>query len=454
MEIAENAGRVAVTSRVVGASTPTASHGADSEGGSRRFTLVLFGTMLLFAVLPSAPILGDVNRISPVPLQAPLALLWLLLEKRHGRVDGRASALVGLIVVSGILTTMLAAENTNAIRTLVGTVFIPVIVFFGLQGVDGFRREQLYRVTAVVLAASAGFQVVNFISVSGLAGLTSAAFVFSRHTDLAFWAEVGGDVLGNPNNASVVYCTGLGVALRNLVLRNGRRSMAFLFIAMTLAGIWVTGSRGAYLTALGLLLWSTLGRRLSGKRLIALLACSGVVLYLVNLWRTRFDQTDSAAQSLETRVGTRWAAVRTLVNDPVGAGAGNTPDAMVEELKAVDFGGSATTGATAHDVFLNFGVALGVLGLTCLLLLLGISLLQVVRREGWAGCVPLVAFIASAEAAGIDVLNSTNPAWAMVLWTIIGLAVTGNQKTATLQGQGKRRSQGELHRQSHRPAVR
>jgi len=381
----------------------------------------LLAAALLFSVLPAAPLTSTLTRLVGVPLQGPLVALWfvgLLVVKRHGR--GLAFALL-MIVVGG--WSALFGGDPMIMRTWLGTVVVPLLLFAGIQALReheiAFARDAI----RLVLFVTVALQVFFYVEQAGIPSIFSPGFVLGHHTDVAFWKQVGGQVLANPTNASVIFCAAFAWAVAERALGNPGR-FSWSFVLFSVLAVWVTGSRGAYLTA-GLVVQAAALFHARSRKRLAFTALAAVAVYAAgSYWLSHFATRAHTAESLNARLETRRAAIPEVIGHPVGHGPGKTADVLHNTFGNVVFLGIDTNGATSHDLFLNWGVCVGWIGLGLLLFALGLGLIR-----GWKGgplgVLPLLAFLLSGESTGIDVLSASNAAWSVVMWVLIGLAWKG-----------------------------
>jgi hypothetical protein len=275
-----------------------------------------------------------------------------------------------------------------------------------------------------VLFATVALGVFAFIRQAGVAAALSPSFAFEHHTDTTFWGIVGSQVLGNPNNASVIYCAAFAWAVAE---RFGapRGRLSWTFLAVSAAAVLSTGSRGAILTA-GLMVLAGIAFQMRrGARLFGFLVAAGTLVFAADYWLQQFDPLHQASsRSLDQRLAARFAALPVVFSTPWGTGAGTTADTLSAPLLGTVFS-DAAVGSTSHDLFINYGVALGWVGFALLLLAVGVAVVRG-KRSGWLGVLPLLGFLVAGESAGIDVLTPTNPAWSVAMWVLIGLAWRGS----------------------------
>lgn len=398
----------------------------ESQLGSP-FTLAsgLFFAAVLWGTIPAAPGLADVSRLVGTPLLGPLVALWFLHVLTH---RGRRKVGGGLLLLAGTLISLGAVNalpgSSEMLRVWIGTLIVPLLLFIGIMKLPEQEMLGVRSATRTVLFVTVALGVFEFVRQAGIGSALSLGFAFAHHTDITFWGIVGSQVLGNPNNASVIYCAAFGWAVAE---RFGapRGRLSWPFLALSAAAVLSTGSRGATLTA-GLIVLAGIAFQVRrGARLFGVLVAAGGLVVAANYWLQQFDPLHQASnRSLDQRLAARLTALPTVFSTPWGTGAGTTADTLSAHLLGIVFS-DAAVGSTSHDLFINYGVALGWLGFGLLLVTVVLAVVRG-RRFGWLGLLPLFGFFAAGESAGIDVLTPTNPAWSVVMWVLIGLAWRGS----------------------------
>jgi hypothetical protein len=383
----------------------------------------LLAVALLFGVLQAAPLISTINGYAGANIAAPLITIWFLgvaVSRGRHRAQGAPllAAALGLVGLLGAFSGL--ALNPLKVWWLV--LLAPLMIFVGLQWVDDRGLLAARRALRAVLIVAAALQCLFYFQAAG-ARMLSAEFNFAHHTDIDWWKQVGGHVLANPNNASVIFCAGFGWAIAEVVM--GRRGpTTILFVVVTALSAWVTASRGAIITVVLLTLLAVGLHR--GSRWLLAVVGAGVVYVLsqsVNWGQDLSFATNNATESVRYRENARLAAIPEVLEHPFGSGVGSVATALHGRLFAV-FLFNDYEGATSHDLFLNWGVAAGWVGLVLLLVALFVAFRRSIRVSGWLPLLPLMGFIIGGESAGVDVLT-TNPAWSVVLWGLTGLAWRG-----------------------------
>lgn len=406
---------------------------------SARPASALFLLVLLCGVLPNAPGVQGLSAVTKTATFVPLAAAWVVLTiLAHWPVDRAAAGRVTSFALVFIALGAVSVIRGNAEASVWwATLVIPALLWVGIQFLD--RKELVAAVASMraVLFLAVVLQVWFYLRFSGVGDMLSPDLVFARHTDVVFWAEAGGRVLGNPNNASVIFCAAFGWALMDFA--RGRRGLgAWAFMGFGALAIFVTGSRGAVLAGVVLVLLTVgLSRRTRWVLwLAAALTLVGVVANGTHIDALSFA-SNGAGDSLQQRFGTRGAALPVVLSSPFGAGVGQAAASIYGDLGAV-FVGSDYRGATSHDLFLNWGLNLGWLGLLGLCAVLVVTFRRGVGRGGWLPMLPLIGFLLAGTTAGIEVLT-TSTQWATVFFVLLGLIWrTASEEPAERE---------ELHRQ-------
>ena len=391
-------------------------------------TDILFGLALLCSVIQFAPGISRLNELSPVPIQGPITLTWLLLVFLS-RPAVRKGVGLGLAISAAGLVS-LGASSPDVLYATVGGLLVPVALFVGLQLVSDEEVLRARTSFRWVLTAVSALQVYYFFRIVGWDSALSISFVIGHHTDVALWAEVGGKVLANPTNASVIYCTAFAWAVMERALGTPSR-FSWAVVSVTGLAVFVTGSRGAYLTVALVLVGAALFHVQSRRRGGLVVAVAAVVVVAGRYWLDTFASTARTGDSLAARLEARQATIPVVLGSPFGSGPGTTADTLRPYLRQVTFLGSDIRGATSHDPFLNWGVSVGLIGLALLVIAIVIALGRAISQSPLLA-MPLLAFLFSAESTGLDILNATNFSWSAVLFVLLGLAWRADSFSKTL----------------------
>lgn len=391
------------------------------DSSRKKFANLVFFLAILCSLLPSAPIVTIFNGLSPIPVQGPLIIGWLLLIPAP-RLAGGPIIFAVAVGLSGMIATAVNEPNSQSWWTYLGALVVPLVVLCGLQALHDEEVRRAGFSVAIAATIAAMLQVFTYAQAAGGLGGFSPSAVLGNHTDVGLWASAGARVLGNPNNASLIYCTAFAFAIRAL-LGGQHRKAAVLGASVSGLAIWVTGSRGAMLTMLLVLIFAvTVGTGRKVRVLPALISGLGA-LWLIMTWLESQQQTAATEQSWAARLETRRAAVESLVEQPWGFGAGRVAEGIAPRLNVTAGFGGDQVGATGHDMFLNWALAIGVVAMVLLLGCLWVALRNQYRAGGVIAALPLLAFVISGQSAGIDLVNSTNPAWSIMFMALLGLAL-------------------------------
>ena len=170
-------------------------------------------------------------------------MLVRFVRGRH-QEGGIGVALASLVVVFSLVST----STPEGFRVWVGGLVVPLLLFAGLQSIDEVELRQARTVVRWTLFAVVSLHVALYGLTAG-SGLVSPSFFFDHHDDLMFWETVGGRLLGNPNNASVIFCTAFAWSVAELAAKQ-HRMLPRSFLAVSALAILSTGSRGAIVTML------------------------------------------------------------------------------------------------------------------------------------------------------------------------------------------------------------
>lgn len=174
------------------------------------------------------------------------------------------------------------------------------------------------------------------------------------------------------------------------------------------------------MTAVALVLVAVgLGRRTRWILFVgALVAVAAVAAYDTHLGALSFA-TDNADTSLQYRYGTRAAAIPVVLGSAFGAGVAQAPNVLYDALYAVFFGKNYV-GSTAHDLFLNWGIDLGWVGLLLLIVALYIAFRRGATAGGWPAVLPLAGFLVVGSSAGMEILTESTQ-WSTTMFVLIAL---------------------------------
>lgn len=397
---------------------------------------VLLGAAVVLCVLPASPLSSAAHSLTGFPVQGVLVAAWVVGAVAAAGWLGGVPLAASLVCVGAF--SAFATTNSDAHQAWAGALVLPLAIFVGIQALDEGGLRGARSALRLALFAAAALQVVYYVQAVGSQTL-SPAFVIRHHTDVGLWESVGERVLANPTNASVIFCTAFAWAVGERAIGNPGR-LSWIFVAASGAAVWVTGSRGAYLVAALIIVAAALFHAKSRRRVVMIAAAAVGVIAAGDYWTDTYAADARMGESVAVRLGTRLAAIPVVLSRPFGYGPGTTPDTLAPHLGGVPFIGADTRGATSHDLFLNWGVCVGWFGLGLLLVALLVAFRRTLRETGVLSTLPLVAFVAAGQSAGVDILNPTNAAWATVLWMLVALgwrgAVLADRRSLELRRDG------------------
>lgn len=371
-------------------------------------------------VLPLAVVVGLTATYAPLRvgvalaaaavalLLPPSALLALL-----GLTAGASpvlSPLVAIIAV-GILTGALLAKRRMRIPP--GRVIVVVVTFAALLGLSylsspsnggqGILAGYLVGLLLLLLGASLPDHA-RLIPWLLAGGALTAVYGITRQSEIR--AAVEGL---NPNSLGAVLAVHVAVASALIATRR-HLLVALPTGAVLLAGLFATGSRGAFAAGVAGMLVAAISTR---RRLLLGLLGAGLVTLVVPDWPRRVlgaltagRESDVLSGSvLERQVVIRVAA-ETMTSHPLGVGLGGFPRLSL-------------LGINAHNEYLRVAVEAGVAALMCLLALTAVPLLMWFRRGRVA--LPVACGAAAWSVALLFGTFGAQPQAALVGWLLLGV---------------------------------
>lgn len=404
--------------------------------------LVLDATVLL---LPHDPLVWRLTLPRLVVLAGFAAVLASGARLRHLRT--RLDLPIGVLVLSGVLTTVLGRHDAAPLRALLtGVAFYYLCVaVLRTDPAAGRALVGVALVTAVIAGAVALAQVQAGTS-TGFCRSLSLRDVSCRSGGLV--RATG--TFPNPNllAAAVVLLAPIGALAARGARQRGERAVLLLLLALPYAGLLVTYSRGAYLAAaagaVGLGLVHLAGGR--GRRR-AVTVTLGLISLLLGLAAAILLVSGAGPGVRGQLWGAALRAAGAHTQAGVGLGrAGQVISAAVPGPREF---------AHAHNLWLHWFLETGLLGLLGALLLTGLALLTAARLAARASAVGSAAL---AALTGFFVLSLTDhPAnssrIATLLWFVLALTmstVTPTTRTARLH---HRTAPHPVGRADHQPAA-
>ncbi len=367
-------------------------------------------------------------------------LVWLLTARRLVILVGLAALVVlgarmrqfrtpldlpiALLVLSGLLTTVAGGHEWSAVRGLV-TLVAFYYLCTGLLRVDPPSEPALAAVAlvAVVIAGTVALAQIEAGVNTGFCRTPSLGDVDCGRAGALIRAT---GTFANPNllAAAVVLLAPIGALALSGVTTRSARTVQLLLVALAYVGSLFTYSRGGYVAAaagaivLGLLPFAR-GRR---RRLVMIPA-----IVLVGLWLALASAIFYfSGASVLVRDEVWGAALGSAFAHPL-AGVGLTRGGAVVSERIP----GEREFAHAHNLWLNWFLEAGVLGLLAILLLTGMALWIALRgaRAGSAtaggGLAALVGFFLLSVADH----PTNNSRLAMLLWFVLALVATATPAT-------------------------
>lgn len=354
-----NAGGVAIS-----------SHGAPPAIG-----LGLIGLLAL-------PVLS--NLIGGKPLVMPPSLRWLL-----------------LFFAIQVVSTTFSAFQSEAAAQLAQFFVEGVVLFFLITNVIRSQEALRRAMWAVVLAGAAlGFiTVVQWATGSFVRPFGGFALVPSNYLSGFAKSPRAAGPVGDPNYYAQILLPAVPMAvhLMRSADSHGRRILAAGALAGCLSGVVLTGSRGAGLGLVVLVVVAALLRVIRPRGLVLALVAMAVVLAAVPAYRERVATVTSLAsatdggsaeavdESIRSRATEMQAAAYVFVDHPVvGAGPGAFPLFYQEYARRIgrDVHEEVKSGARrgqlpkreAHNMFLGIAAEAGATGLLAFTGVLGVTI--------------------------------------------------------------------------------
>jgi len=358
---------------------------------------MVFTFILLFAPQEYVPLLGTI-RVAFLAAGTGIVaeVVHRLLNRRPLLVPGRELRLVATLVAWCVLTAPFSLWPGGSIDFLLARYLKTVSIFWLLVStVDS--RTRLLRVAWMLVLLSVP------LSATAVYNFATGAFIAMAPGRIVGY---GAPLTGNPNDLALTLNILLPLAVGLFLSRRGAASRALLggIVVLDAVGVVVTFSRAGLVTllaivALYLAKLVRAGRPGWALASIVILVCSlpllpaGYAARLATITSPESDPTGSAQE--------RWSdtvvATRLMLTHPLGAGLGANTLALNQERGA--------TWRPVHNVYLEYGVELGIPGLVLFLMLMRSCYRRVrrVEREG-AGDQPPSDLVHLAAALRVSLL--------------------------------------------------
>ena len=298
--------------------------------------------------------------------------------------------LAGCLLAWTIVTVPLSLWPGGSVAYLTD-LYLKSLIVFWLLGRIVNTAERLYRLGWLLCLASVP------VALTGLVNFGAGEFVGQSARIQGY----GTGLAGNPNDLALTLALLLPLTLALLVSARSMlpRAAAAASALLSVACVVATFSRGGFiaLAVVAVLGFAWVARRYplsAGSAALAALLVAPPLLpegYAERV-STTFDVEADRTGSAQERVRDMKAAVQLIQEHPiVGAGLGMDVLALNQARGA--------TWRSVHDVYLQYGVDLGLIGMTLFVLLLGSSIRTAWRAEQRArapGIDPRVAAIAGA----------------------------------------------------------
>jgi O-antigen ligase len=341
--------------------------------------------LLILASVPASlfwyPILEVPNFGRITASEISLMALWVLtlvyyatLKKRSGARDQAF-----LILILATILGVLAALGSIAFSGAVGPVKELSLHMkrFGLAAVlplalNCFASRRLYRWSPIVLLAC--ILMMDLFSI--FPNLQAGLMITSLKIDSPVLSERAAGMLSNPNDSAYIAICALASVIAMALAREKRRCWTNLLIGSAISGalatIVLSASRSGVLGFLaGSFFYIMMSRSSLIKKslLIVLLALSaGVGLHYSDVFGRRMESALTyrlREVNVESRLQAQYVALRAAIENPLGVGFSNMPQATGRLSYGMAFFAIEESDSVYFDTILSAGF----LGLAVLLLL-------------------------------------------------------------------------------------
>lgn len=388
----------------------------------------------------------------------------------HGifyQLIGKGSEHLPLFAGLAVLIVMLIRREWAGVSLRLLGLFMALIScmalssIFGIDQVVSLRTLPMYAkgyILALILAgALSSEKEIRIMTLYCLAGLMLGGiasiyqYLTGSFTISTIYVQRAASLRGDPNDTAMLLVTGVPI-LYYWFFANRSVSVKLACMggmALLLAGIILTGSRGGFVALLLVMLLVFLHRPSFKIFVIGLIVAAFFVVLAPRTYWTRMNtmvtgKEQHYGQSLKGRARLQRVGIEIFFNNPIlGVGPGNFGRAFL----AVNLPGSKPgvsrlideeTSIVAHNMYLEFFVENGILGGVLFLMVFILSVREFLRfdrrrrddRVGIGLGLSLAFAMGGMMFAGLFLSQAKNS----VLWTIVGLGfaagTVANRKTA------------------------
>lgn len=391
------------------------------DAGPRELFLFL---ALVFGLLAAVPGVREASNAATsfTKVAYPLLIFCVLYVTStiiNGHLKPTAATVVLILLLIATTSTQLSTDP-DVTKIYIQTLLVPLFIFLGLQSAGEYHRNAAASMLRQLLLVACCIGVLYYVYYAR-AGILSPSFIFGHHYNQDFQDSVGRHLYGNPNNASVVYLTALGTGLHHLRSTPDHKKLAVGAVLVEASAVLITGSTGAVVSGIVLVVLASLKRLRTTAEFLRLYVFLCVTASGVAIWRLRYAYLGST-RGVSGRLDARAVGLRAISNHFwFGSGpgsSGRTLDQQLSNALQENLTGSYTT---AHDMFINWGLDLGFPAMVLLFAVVVVATYRLARSGRWTAVLPLVGFLLGAESSGIPIVQGSNPVWAVVLWTLLGL---------------------------------
>ncbi|HKA33128.1 MAG TPA: O-antigen ligase family protein [Candidatus Binatia bacterium] len=347
--------------RPEGAQEAAPSGVGNARGGALPFRMLMaFTIFMLLAPQDFFPALEGLRLPLVVALLATAAYVWdRIVHNMPFAFAAREFWLIALLTAWAVLTTPLSYDPKDSWSFLLTSYSRTIAVFWLVSNVIN-TGERLRR----------AFWTLTLIALP-------LALTAIEHYVTGAFTETGGRITGydapltaNPNDLALMLnlVLPLSIALLMLARKVSARLLLLAGIALSAAGVIITFSRGGFITLATLLLLYVWKLRARPQRrwvwgvIGVILVCIPVVgpSYLDRLATITNFEADKSGSAQERWADMTAAAAFTIEHPFIGAGIGQNTLAVQEER--------GPDGGIVHNVYLEYSVELGFIGLAIFLL--------------------------------------------------------------------------------------